>query len=74
MVALWGTLFFNTVPGTDTATAEGQKQTAYEEILPNFLAPVIRKDVQKQSSSEEDESAMVKIPIPKIGILFTNWK
>lgn len=73
MAGLWGFLIFNGIPASEPAGPGEQSQTAYEEILPNFLAPVIRKDVRKESSSEE-ESEAINISLPRLDVLFTIWK
>ena len=74
LVALWGTLLFNSFGFSNTASVELQKQTtAYEEVLPNFLAPVIRRDV-KDSSSDEEESFALKISLSRLNYLFNVWQ
>lgn len=74
LVALWGTLIFNSFGISDTDSVELQKQTtAYEEALPNFLAPIIRRDV-KDSSSDEEESIAIKISLSRLNYLFNVWQ
>lgn len=74
LVALWGTLLFDTFRFSDPAAADLQNQTtAYEEILPNFLAPVIRRDVQK-TSSDEEESFALNISLSRLNYLINVWQ
>ena len=74
LVALWGTLIFNSSGISETASVKLQKQTtAYEEVLPNFLAPVIRRDV-KDFSSDEEEPIAIKISLSRLNYLFNVWQ
>lgn len=73
MAGLWGSIFFNGLPASEQGIPGEENNTAYEEVLPNFLAPVIRKDVRQESESEE-KPVVVNITIPRLDFLFTIWK
>ena len=73
MVTLWGSLLFNTFRFSSSHAQEWQKQAnAYEEVLPNFLAPVIPKEVHKNSPSDE-ENFRVGISWSRLD-LFKVWR
>lgn len=72
MATLWGTLLFQNFLSTSSQIPDQQVQAAYGEVLPNFMAPVIRKEVHKEASSEQETFA-VKIFFPRFNT-FVIWQ
>ena len=72
MATLWGTLLFQNFLSNSSQLPDKKVQAAYGGVLPNFMAPVIRKEVHKEAS-EEQEPFAVKISFPRFNS-FIIWQ
>lgn len=62
LVGLWGTLFIKQFNNVDSEVQGAQKQALYGNVLPNFLAPVIREEVRKEPVAEQ-ENVTINLPV-----------
>lgn len=72
LICLWGTLLFSS-PSSALSVGQQKNQATYGLTLPNIMAPVIRKEVNKEPMDEEGDLA-VRIRLPNLWQLTKGWK
>jgi hypothetical protein len=73
LICLWGTLLFSS-PSSALSVDQQNNQATYGLTLPNIMAPVIRKEVNKEPMDEEDKMSVSRIRLPNLWQLMKGWK
>lgn len=72
LISMWGTLLLS--GPSAVLTADQENKATYGLSLPNVMAPVIRKEVNKEPPEEEDNFAGRSIRLPNLLNLVNGWK
>lgn len=65
LAGLWGTIFFKNILHGKSEVTEIQEKPLYGDVLPNFLAPVVRQEVHQEAVAE-DNRIRVKLEAPSV--------
>lgn len=71
LISMWGTLLIS--GPSSVLSADHKNKASYGLSLPNVMAPVIRKEVNKEPE-EEDNFASRGIRLPNLLDLVNGWK
>lgn len=63
LAGLWGNMLLNQSGGQDSLAQLNTNSLVHPLELPNFMAPVIRKEMHKKTESEEEQQGLVTVSL-----------